>query len=74
MDSIRTQREYTEKYLEDIPKWDMTKVVDSFGLVHLVAIRNERNSGVSDSGVSDSGVSDSGVSGSVASDLGAMVS
>ena len=44
MDSIRTQREYTEKYLEDIPRWDMTKVVDSFGLIHLVAINNERNS------------------------------
>ena len=44
MDSIRTQREYSEQYLLDVPKWDKSKVVDSFGLVHLVAIRNERNS------------------------------
>ena len=44
MDSIRTQREYSSEYLLDIPKWDKEKVVDSFGLIHLAAINNEKNS------------------------------
>ena len=30
MDSIRTQREYPQQYMLDIPKWDAEKVVDSF--------------------------------------------
>ena len=41
MDSIRTQREYTQQYLNDIPKWDQSKVVDSFGLVHLFLIEHQ---------------------------------
>lgn len=44
MDSVRTQREYSSQYLKDVPKWDMSKVVDSFGLIHLVCINNEINS------------------------------
>jgi len=44
MDSIRTQREYPQQYLKDIPKWDTDKVVDSFGLIHLVYSKSGVNS------------------------------
>jgi hypothetical protein len=44
MDSIKTQREYSEEILQDMPKWDMSKVIDSFGLVHLVCVRDQPNS------------------------------
>lgn len=48
MDSIRTQREYSQQYLKDIPKWDMDKVVDSFGLIHLVYSKSGVNSPIFD--------------------------
>lgn len=48
MDSIRTQREYPQQYLKDIPKWDMHKVVDSFGLIHLVYSKSGINSPIFD--------------------------
>ena len=48
MDSIRTQREYPQQYLKDIPKWDMNKVVDSFGLIHLVYSKSGINSPIFD--------------------------
>jgi hypothetical protein len=44
MDNIKTQREYSAEVLQDMPKWDMSKVVDSFGLVHLVCFRDQANS------------------------------
>ena len=48
MDSIRTQREYPQQYLKDIPKWDTDKVVDSFGLIHLVYSKSGVNSPIFD--------------------------
>lgn len=48
MDSIRTQREYPQQYLKDIPKWDTDKVVDSFGLIHLVYSKSGINSPIFD--------------------------
>lgn len=44
MDSVRTQRDYSDEYLRDIPPWDDVKVVDSFGLIHLVCISDQVNS------------------------------
>ena len=41
---VRIHNASADQVLQDMPKWDMSKVVESFGLVHLVCLRDQANS------------------------------